>query len=100
MKLAVHWAPLVNSCTPGWMVAVDADAQVGVAPAVVAGIRTETGRTSPARIAMRRRTFFSVGVVMTTIFSLFRRAPFPTLPVPRHDGGRGPDRGDRVTLGV
>src|SRR4051812_36064713 len=35
MKFAVHCAPSVSSCTPGWMVAVLAGAQVGAALAML-----------------------------------------------------------------
>src|SRR5437588_3508720 len=35
MKLAVHWAPAVNSCTPGWMAALEEGAHVGAALAAV-----------------------------------------------------------------
>src|SRR3954471_12050589 len=31
-KFAVHWAPAVKVCTPGWTVAVDAGAQAEAAP--------------------------------------------------------------------
>src|SRR5437879_5811575 len=43
MKLAVHCAPLVNSCTPGWIVAVAAGAQ--------AWARTAEGNNTTAAAA-------------------------------------------------
>ena len=49
MKLAVHWAPSVNICTPGWMVAVAAGAHPPAGGAAVAvGVGTTVAMSVPA----------------------------------------------------
>src|SRR4051794_39230427 len=55
MKLAVHCEPLVNSCTPGWMVAVAAGAQLWAVAVVVAVVarNAPAGATSAAPSRMR-----------------------------------------------
>src|SRR5436305_7431964 len=58
MKFAVHWAPSVNSCTPGWMAALDDGAHVGAALAAVPaakGARHPTA-SSTAEAAAHFRT--------------------------------------------
>src|SRR5207302_8079658 len=57
MKLAVHWAPAVNSCTPGWMAALDEGAHVGAAAAVppdASGANAPTTTSSVTTDAARR----------------------------------------------
>src|SRR3954453_14644679 len=49
-KFAVHWAPLVNVCTPGWTVALPAGAH---ARAPLAG--AESARGGTASVAARLR---------------------------------------------
>src|SRR6266516_2362131 len=76
MKSAVHCAPLVNSCTPGWMVAVAAGAQLAaVAPPPDATISQNGAATSKAvdsvmRFMVRERVR---GVKLTAL-----RDPFPS----------------------
>src|SRR5580704_15491035 len=56
MKLAVHCAPLVSSCTPGWMVALDAGAHVCVA-------ETDDGPPSMTAAATESTTSDSLRIV-------------------------------------
>src|SRR4051794_11952806 len=58
MKFAVHWAPSVNSCTPGWMAALDDGAHVGAALAAVpaaSGARHPTASSTAEAEAPFRR---------------------------------------------
>src|SRR4051794_1126939 len=60
MKFAVHWAPSVNSCTPGWMAALEEGAHVGTAPAVptvARGARQPTATSAAEAVAHLRRPF-------------------------------------------
>src|SRR4051794_5306178 len=60
MKLAVHCEPLVKSCTPGWMVAVAAGAQlwavaVGAVVAVARKAPAGAARATPSRTRVMSR---------------------------------------------
>src|SRR5205807_2415817 len=52
MKLAVHWAPLVKVCTPGWMAPVPAAWAAGI---IVRPAPTSRARTAEAARARRAR---------------------------------------------
>src|SRR3954465_2096843 len=54
-KFAVHCAPSVKTCTPGWMVAVAAGAHVGAAEAEAAPIAHAASVGSRAARDVRRR---------------------------------------------
>src|SRR5437868_13783629 len=57
MKFAVHWAPPVKVCTPGWTAARDEGAHVGAAPAVptvASGARQPTAATAAEAVAHLR----------------------------------------------
>src|SRR5436309_2476881 len=54
-ELAVHWAPFVNSWTPGWIVAAAAGAHVGAAPADGDGARATNGASMTAASTVVRR---------------------------------------------
>src|SRR3954451_20336676 len=54
-KFAVHCAPSVKTCTPGWIVAVAAGAHVGAAEAETAPIASAASAASRAARDVRRR---------------------------------------------
>src|SRR5690348_12332158 len=75
MKLAVHCAPSVNVCTPGWTVAVDAGAQAGAPVAVGAATKPIEIRTASAENAARTLRISCWRLVTDRPFGLRRRRP-------------------------
>jgi hypothetical protein len=60
MKFAVHCAPPVRVCTPGWIVAVAAGAQAGAAP--LDGVDAAANEAVKKLAATTARTdFFTAG---------------------------------------
>src|ERR1700760_443372 len=60
MKFAVHWAPSVNVCTPGWIVAVAAGAQADAADGAMASAATAAA-AARSRRCMGLASWFGVG---------------------------------------
>src|SRR4051812_18087283 len=98
MKFAVHWAPSVNSCTPGWMAALDDGAHVGAALAAVpaaSGARHPVASSTaeaaaPFRrpVAQETRTYPSL-LLATPVYPLESgtKPPFGSGPGRRSPGG-------------
>ena len=78
-KFAVHWAPSVSVCTPGWIAAVAAGAHVGAAEAC----ETDGTRTEPVRRATRMRTRAEIFTGADTPTGPLGKPWFPKVP-PSH----------------
>src|ERR1041385_5352623 len=83
MKFAVHWAPLVKSCTPGWIGAELAGAQAGAATAVRDGpahprevaTRTAMSRMGRSRVPMAHALPLTMCWIRLAARALYRSPP-------------------------
>src|SRR3954453_1582152 len=92
-KLAVHWAPSVSVCTPGWIGAVAAGAHVGAAEACeIDGTSTE-----PVRRATTMRTRAEIFTATDTRRVRARNLGFQAGSPPQSRLGF-PTRGSRARL--
>src|SRR5438270_12854044 len=100
MKFAVHWAPAVNSCTPGWMAALDEGAHVGAAVAVApsASGASAPATTSTATTDAARRTCLTQETRTVSLPARRRAGSYPVRPPSKQ--GSGERALDGATLGV